>query len=59
MPRLRLALQAPRNTLIVVGALHLCGTGSIWELLEQEGYSLIEEATGAHTGLETRSLRVL
>jgi len=43
MPRLRLALQSPRNTLVVVGALHLCGTDSIWALLKQEGYTLVEE----------------
>jgi uncharacterized protein YbaP (TraB family) len=43
MPRLRLALQSPRNTLIVVGALHLCGADSIWALLEQEGHTLVEE----------------
>ena len=40
MPSLRLALQAPRNTLIVVGALHLCGEDSIGELLKREGYSM-------------------
>lgn len=43
MPRLRLALQAPRRTLVVVGALHLCGPDNLRELLEAEGYQLLEE----------------
>ena len=38
LPQIEQFLQEDRNTLVVVGALHLVGRGGLLELLRQAGY---------------------
>jgi uncharacterized protein YbaP (TraB family) len=40
IPRLRQEVSSSRRTLVLVGALHLCGNESVVNLLEREGYRL-------------------
>lgn len=40
MSHFRVGIQAQRRTLFLVGALHLCGDGSVPELIQQEGHGL-------------------
>ena len=47
MPRLEALLQGDRATMVLVGAAHLCGPGSVVELLEQKGYHCVPLKTPA------------
>ena len=42
LPQIERFLKDDRNTLVVVGALHLVGDGGLLELLRQDGYQPLQ-----------------
>lgn len=51
LPRLEALLQGDRSTMVLVGAGHLCGPGSIISLLEAKGYRCAQIRTQAPAGI--------